>query len=120
MYSVGPAVVSANVLIEILSGSPVPLEADAAVVVPVAILPDVDAFAVVVNDDDNDDVVDDDTGDTRMLVRSGQSIFKSIGTSFLNPKIMNNFLNCSFVLFVQTFHHQLASFIFQSFQLDCL
>ena len=37
-------------------------------------------------------VVDDDAiGDGRALVRSGQSIFKLIGISFLNPKIIDHF-----------------------------
>ena len=80
-------------LTDVFSGlSPVPLEVDVAVVVLVVVLPVVDVVAVVVDDDDD--------GNGRMPVRSGQSIFKSIGTSFLNPKIMNNFLNCLFVLFV--------------------
>ena len=83
-------------LTNVFSGlSPVPLEVDVAVVVLVVVLPVVDVVAVVVDDDD-----DDDDGNGRMPVRSGQSIFKSIGTSFLNPKIMNNFLNCLFVFFV--------------------
>ena len=73
-------------LTDVFSGlSPVRLEVDVAVVVPVVVLPVV--VDVVVFDDDDDD----DDGHGRMTGRSGQSIFKSIGTPFLNPKIMNNF-----------------------------
>ena len=87
-------------LTDALSGlSTVSREVDVAVVVPVVVLPVVDDVAVVVIvvfDDDDDD--DDDAGNGRMLVRTGQSIFKSIGTPFLNPKIMNNFLNFFFFI----------------------
>ena len=72
-------------LTDVFSGlSPVRLEVDVAVVVPVVVLPVVVDVVVVVDDDDDD-------GHGRMTGRSGQSIFKSIGTPFLNPKIMNNF-----------------------------
>ena len=78
-------------LTDVFSGlSPVPLEVDVAVVVPVVVLPVVDAVAVVVVVVEGVD--DDDASSGGMLVRSGQSIFKSIGTPFLNPKIMDNFL----------------------------
>ena len=90
-------------LTDVLSGlSPVLLEVDVAVVVPVAILPIVAVVAVVVVgiDDDDDDDDDDNSSSGGTLVRSGQTIFKSIGTPFLNPKIMNTFFNCLFVLFV--------------------
>ena len=96
--------------------SPVLMAVDVVVVVPdpvvVLLTANVVVFDVVVV---VVDVVDEDDGigNGKMLMSSGQSIFKSIATLFLNPKITNYFFNLFEMrqyLFLTHEPYQFASF----------